>query len=483
MLTSPLLQPAQGYIGNRWHDAHSGTQLEVLNPATGQVIARVPDMGAAETRAAVAAARAALAVRPSLEQRRDWLQGIHDALLREKRELARILTHEHGKPLAEAQGEVEYAAGFFAYCAREIQRLAPRVLAEEPKGCRWTVHHRPIGVVGLITPWNFPIGMIAKKLSAALAAGSPSVIKPAQQTPLTMIAFMHLLDTSLELPPGMVNLVMGDAATIGDVLCTHPDVAMISFTGSTGVGRLLIRNTADQVKKLSLELGGNAPFIVFDDADLEQAADQLVANKLRGSGQTCVCANRVFVARSLEPQLARMLAERVERLRVGDGMDPETDLGPLIDEAGFGKVRRHLEDALEQGAQWIAGAMPDSLDPARDLCFPPTVLCGATDAMLCAREETFGPLFALFPFDSEDEVVARANDTEFGLAAYLFTRDGERARRVIEALHFGHCAWNTGTGPTPEAPFGGMKQSGFGQEGGEEGLFEFVVHQTSPEAL
>ena len=481
MLDSPLIEPAEGYLRDRWVPAASGARTEVRNPATGGVIAAVPRMGAEETEDAIDHAVAALAARPSLETRRGWLEKIQEQLLAQAPEIARVLTAEHGKPLAEARAEVEYAAGFFGFCAREIDRLAPRELAEHPKGCSWSVHHRPVGVVGLVTPWNFPIAMIAKKLSAALAAGAPSVIKPASQTPLTMIALFHVLDEHLDLPQGMVNLVIGDAGAIGEVLCTHPDVAMLSFTGSTEIGRKLIRDTADQVKRLALELGGNAPFVVFEDADLDAAADALVANKLRGSGQTCVCANRVYV-QGAERMLAfsQKLTERVDKLRVGDGTDPDTDVGPLIDRAGYEKVRRHLVDALVHGGEMVCGRSPEELDPERDLFFPPTVVRGVTDDALCAREETFGPLFPIFPFTDEDEVVRRANDTEAGLAAYVFTEDPERAVRVIEALRFGHCGWNTGAGPTPEAPFGGMKQSGYGREGGIEGLFDFVEFQTVP---
>lgn len=480
MIESPLLKNLCGYIDGKWVAADSGDTLAVVNPANGKELAQVPAMAEAETERAVAAGLAALARAPDLDERREWLTDIHAALIDEQEEIGRILCLEHGKPWKEAQGEVAYAAGFFKYCADHIELLEPRRLKERPKDCDWTVHFRPIGVVGLITPWNFPIGMIAKKLSASLAAGCPSVIKPASKTPLTMIALFTLLHERVDLPAGMSNLVMGSASKIGDCLCKHPDVPMLSFTGSTEVGQHLIKSTVDQVKKLGLELGGNAPFIVFEDADLDWAADQFIANKFRANGQTCVCANRVFVQRRVMDDFAEKVAERVRKLKVGDGMDDDVDLGPLIDKNGFEKVRRHLADALERGAELVAGKHPDELDPERGLFFPPTVVRGVTLDMACCQEETFGPLVPLAAFSDDDEAIAMANDTDFGLASYVFTKDEARAQRVIAALHFGHAGHNTGTGPTPEAPFGGMRLSGIGREGGEEGLFEYVEAQTVP---
>ncbi|WP_166256958.1 NAD-dependent succinate-semialdehyde dehydrogenase [Marinobacter salicampi] len=480
-MDSPLLKNLNGYIGGRWKDPGEDATFDVYNPATGEVIAKVPSMSEADVNAAVDAGSKALRLTQpySLETRRGWLEGIRDTLLDNKEEVGRILCQEHGKPLKEAKGEVEYAAGFFDYCARHIQALDAHTIAEKPKDCTWTVHYRPIGVVGLITPWNFPIGMIAKKLSAALAAGCPSVIKPASETPLTMIAMFSLIDQHVDMPDGMVNLVMGKASMIGKVLCEHPEVPMLSFTGSTEVGRKLITDTADQVKKLALELGGNAPFIVFEDADLDAAATNLMGNKFRGGGQTCVCANRVFVHEKVADAFGKKLAEKVEAMKVGDGMNEDVDIGPLINKAGFDKVHRHVSDALEKGAELVAGPKPTDLS-GKDLFYPPTVVTGVTRDMACFREETFGPLVPMALFRDDDEVIAAGNDTEFGLAAYLFTADPERAQRVAAALRFGHVGWNTGTGPTPEAPFGGMKASGIGREGGLEGLFEFVEPQTVP---
>ncbi|MDX1587736.1 MAG: NAD-dependent succinate-semialdehyde dehydrogenase [Oleiphilaceae bacterium] len=482
LIDSPLLKHLQGYIGGHWVAADDGGTFTVDNPATGETIAHVAAMGPRETEKAIAAGQSALRLQEpySIDTRRGWLEAVRDALLSEQKEIGRILCLEHGKPLAEAEGEVAYAAGFFDYCAKNLDRLDSHTIPEKPKGMAWTVHYRPVGVVGLITPWNFPIGMIAKKLSAALAAGCPSVIKPASETPLTMIAAFQAMHDKAGLPAGMVNLVTGPPAPIGDVLCDHPDVPMISFTGSTGIGEHLVRATAHRVKKLSLELGGNAPFIVFDDADLDSALENLMANKFRGGGQTCVCTNRLYVQSGVAETFASKLAGRVSALKVGDGMAEGTEIGPLINQAGFDKVRRHVQDALDQGGTLLAGPDPKELPASGSLFYPPTLVGQVTPGMLCCREETFGPFIPLSVFESEEEVIARSNDTEFGLAAYVFTGDEQRAARTISALRFGHVGWNSGSGPTPEAPFGGMKASGVGREGGTEGLFEFVEPQTVP---
>lgn len=480
MIESPLLKNLNGYIDGKWVSADSGDTLPVHNPANGELLAEVASMGEAETRRAITAAHAALTNQTTLEQREAWLHGIADALQKHKKEIGRILTHEHGKPWKEAQGEVEYAAGFFRYCGDHVHELKPRRLQERPKDCDWTVYYRPAGVSALLTPWNFPIGMIAKKLSAAIAGGSPSVTKPSSKTPLTMIALFHLLDSEVKLPQGFVNLVMGPAGTIGDTVCNDDRVQVVSFTGSTGVGKQLIEKTADQVKRLTLELGGNAPYIVFEDADLDLAADNLIANKFRGGGQTCVCANRVLVHADIADEFAGKLAERVKKMKVGDGMQDGIDMGPLIDRNGYEKVRRHIRDALDKGAKLVHGDDPGELENDWGGFHPPTIVSGVTREMAVAREETFGPLVPLMIFKSVEDAINIANDTEFGLASYVFTRDESRAEYVIASLHFGHAGWNTGTGPTPEAPFGGMLESGYGREGGLEGLFDFIEPQTVP---
>ncbi|MBK1733870.1 NAD-dependent succinate-semialdehyde dehydrogenase [Halorhodospira abdelmalekii] len=482
-LNSPLLPEVKGYIDGAWQGADDATTFQVTNPATGEVLAEVPAMGPAETTRAAAAAAAALEHESDLATRRRWLEAIAAALEQHREEIGRILTLEHGKPHAEGSGEALYAAGFFAYAARHIEALAPRTLEEQPRDCSWTIYQRPAGAVALVTPWNFPIGMIAKKLSASLAAGAPAVIKPSAKTPLTLIALLTLLDRELDLPSGMVNLVTGAAGPIGDALLSDPHIRVISFTGSTGIGQALIRGSADGVKRLALELGGNAPFIVFADADLEHAAEQLIANKFRGGGQTCVCANRILVEASVMEPFAERVAERARQLTVGNGMEPGVDIGPLIDRSGYDKVRRHYLDAIERGAVSVLGDDPGALERDYGAYFPPTVIRGVTPQMACWQEETFGPLVPMTAFSDESQALTLANDTEFGLAAYLFTADGARAERFIPRLQFPHVGYNTGSGPTPEAPFGGMKHSGFGREGGLEGLFEFIETQTVPTAL
>jgi succinate-semialdehyde dehydrogenase/glutarate-semialdehyde dehydrogenase len=477
MIASPLLAKMQGFIGGRWLDADSRSTLPVLNPATGEHLADVPDMGEHETRNAIEAGVRALCSQASADERQHWLKSLAQALLDNKQELARIITLEHGKPLKEAVAEVEYAAGFFSYFAEQICHIQPRTLPNRIRNCTWEVHHRPAGVAGLIVPWNFPLAMLAKKLAPALAAGCSVVAKPARLTPLSSIAFWKIAE-EVQLPVGVLNLVIGQANPIGNTLCAHPDVRVISFTGSTEVGQQLSLNTAPHIKRLALELGGNAPFLVFEDADVDAAADALVANKFRSAGQTCVCTNRVYVHRAVEAQFTEAVAARTRILRVGNGLDPETDIGPLINRAGFDKVAEHVRDALAREAIRLVGYDPPR--PTEDWgCFyPPTVLSSVHPESLVCREETFGPLVAICTFTEEAEVLEAANGTPLGLAAYVCSRDLRRIERIIPQLKVGHVGVNTGTGPTPDAPFGGMKHSGFGREGGLEGLLEFCEPQT-----
>jgi len=479
MMKSPLLTTTHGYIDGKWCPADSERTMPVINPATGETIAIVPVMGRAETSRAIDAAARTLATPASIEQRQKWLSCLADLISEHREELGRIITHEHGKPWKEAQGEADYAASFFRYYAAAVDHLKPKPLTERPRGLNWTTYYRPAGVAALITPWNFPLAMLAKKFSAALAADCCCVIKPSSKTPLSMVALFSLID-QIGLPPGKVNLVLGPAGEISDVLCEHPAVRIISFTGSTPVGKKLMADTAPHLKRLALELGGNAPFIVFDDADVDRAVDQLMSNKFRGSGQTCVCANRLYVQRGIADAFAEKLAARVNALKVGNGMDEDVTMGPLIDRKAFDKVKRHVDDAISLGAQRIAGAEPVEPKPNQGSFFPPTVLRGVTAKMECVNDETFGPLAPIIEFDNEEEVIAAANNTEYGLAAYIFTANDERAARVIQRLTFGHVGHNTGSGPTAEAPFGGMKHSGFGREGGLEGMHDFVETQTVP---
>jgi succinate-semialdehyde dehydrogenase/glutarate-semialdehyde dehydrogenase len=479
MLQSPLLKLTQGYINGKWCAADAASIMPVINPATGETIAMVPAMGRGETTRAVEAAVRALATPAAIELRSRWLRDLADLITQHRAELGRIITHEHGKPLAEATGEADYAASFFRFYSGCVDHLKPKQLTERPRNHIWTVYYRPAGVAALITPWNFPLAMLAKKFSAALAADCCCVIKPSSKTPLSMVALFSLIE-QIGLPAGKANLVLGPAGEISDVLCEHPAVRVISFTGSTSVGKKLIADTAPHVKRLALELGGNAPFIVFGDADMDRAVDQLMANKFRGAGQTCVCANRVYVQKSIADLFAAKLAARVSALKVGNGMEEGITMGPLIDRKAYDKVKRHVDDAIARGARRLAGVAP--IEPKSNVgnFFPPTVLRGVTAEMECVNDETFGPVAPIIEFELEEEVIAAANRTEYGLAAYVFTGDDDRAARVIPRLSFGHVGYNTGSGPTAEAPFGGMKHSGFGREGGLEGLHDFIETQTVP---
>ena len=478
-MNSRLLPTLAGYWDGAFRPLDGLSTFDVLDPATRATLATLPSYDATHTTLAVDAAVRALAETPSLAQRRAWLLAIERGLLDNVTELGRIITAENGKPVSEAEGEVRYSAGFFADAATHLPHLESRDLPITAKQHRWRLHHRPAGVAGLITPWNFPLGMLAKKLSGAIAAGCPSVIKPSELTPLTCIAWFTLLH-ELGLPKGFVNLVFGDAPAIGQVLCERMEIRVISFTGSTGVGRLLATQSAPSLKRMSLELGGNAPFVVFDDADLEKAVDHLMANKFRNAGQTCVCANRILVQEGAFDDFVSLAADRVQALVVGPGSNENTEVGPLIDERARAKVASIVQDALEQGAVAVVGG---SSAPGEGAFFQPTVLTGVGASMRCSQEELFGPVVAIERFTTEDHGVERANDTEYGLAAYVFSADAARLERVASRLHFGHVGLNTGTGPTPEAPFGGMQQSGLGREGGLEGILEFVELQTCPSPL
>lgn len=482
MIESSYLEELSGYINGHWLSADSGATFAVSNPATGQTLAEIPYMGAAETQRAINAAESSQLDVPGEDVRQSWLRDIAEVLRAEKDEIGRILCMEHGKPLPEACDEVEYAASFFDYYADIMtDALAPEVMPDQVKGCKWTVYKRSIGVTGLITPWNFPIGMIAKKLAPALAAGCPVVVKPASETPLTMIALFKLMADRLDIPAGMINLVMGSSSAIGTELMTSPIVHLVSFTGSTEVGQLLLEQSKNQVKRLGLELGGNAPFIVLDDADLDAAADHLIANKFRGGGQTCVCANRVYVQSAVYSAFAEKVVARAQALKVGDGMTSGVNVGPLINAAGFDKVKAHVTDALQNGAQLVQGPKPETMEAEKSLLYSPTVLTDVTQAMLCCQEETFGPLVPLVRFETDEEALTLGNQSEFGLAAYVFSADAIRADRLIRHLHYGHCGYNTGTGPAAHTPFGGMLKSGIGYEGGYAGLMEYIELQSVPD--
>ncbi|QOK93210.1 NAD-dependent succinate-semialdehyde dehydrogenase [Ralstonia pseudosolanacearum] len=474
-LNDPALWRTQAFLAGAWADADDGGTRDVTDPATGRVIGTVPAMGAAETRRAIEAAQTAQRAwrKVTARERAKILRKLADLMLEHQQDLARILTAEQGKPLPEATGEIAYAASFIEWFAEEARRVYGDTIPAPQGDRRIVVNKEPIGVTAAITPWNFPIAMMTRKVGPALAAGCAMVVKPALETPYSALAFAELAARA-GVPAGLLSIVTGDAQGIGGELTANPVVRKLSFTGSTAVGRLLMRQCADDVKKLSLELGGNAPFIVFDDADLDAAVEGAMVAKYRNAGQTCVCANRFYVQRGIYDAFAARLSEAVRALRVGNGTEPGVQQGPLIHQRAMDKVRAHVDDAVARGARVLVGGKPHALSAQGGAFFEPTVIVDARPGMLVAHEETFGPLAALIPFDTEDEAVAAANDTEFGLAAYFYTRDLGRAWRVSEALESGMVGVNTGLISTAEAPFGGVKQSGLGREGSKYGIDEYL---------
>jgi len=465
----------QGFIDGQWVAAVSGRLFSVTNPASGDVIAQVANMGGEDAMAAVAAAHAALpAWRATTSKERSIrLKRWNELILAHADALAQLMTAEQGKPLAEAKGEVIYGASFVEWFAEEAKRVYGDVIPSPMAGRKLFVFKEPIGVAAAITPWNFPLAMITRKCAPAIAAGCTVIVKPAEATPLTALALADLA-AQAGFPPGVFNVIVGDAAAapeIGKVLCEDTRVRKVSFTGSTEVGRILLRQSADTVKKLSLELGGNAPFIVFDDADLDAAVEGAMASKYRNAGQTCVCANRLYVQEGIYEAFAAKLAEKVAGLRVGPGTQSGVQIGPLIEPAALEKVKSHVADALSGGAKLLVGGKPHALG---GLFFEPTVMTEVTPHMLVSREETFGPVAPLFRFKTEEDVIAMANHTEFGLAAYFYSRDIGRVFRVAEALEAGMVAVNTGNFSNEVAPFGGVKQSGLGREGSKYGIDEYL---------
>ncbi len=471
-LDDPSLLRQQCYVNGEWQDAPSGATLAVTNPATGKTIGTVPAFDAAATERAVAAAHAAFPAwaAKTAKERAALLRRWHDLILENVADLARLMTAEQGKPLAESKGEIAYAASFVEWFAEEGKRVYGDVIPGHQPDKRILVLRQPVGVVAAITPWNFPAAMITRKVAPALAAGCTAVCKPATQTPLSAFALAELAHRA-GIPAGVFNVVTGPAREIGGVLTGDVRVRKLSFTGSTEIGKLLMAQCAKTMKKVSLELGGNAPFIVFDDADLDAAVAGAIASKYRNTGQTCVCANRLLVQKGVYEAFTAKLVEAVKKLRVGDGLAGDTEQGPLIDAAALKKVEEHIADATAKGAKIAAGGRRHALGGT---FFEPTVLTGVTPAMMVAREETFGPVAACFIFSSEQEAIAMANDTEFGLAAYLYTRDLARSWRVSEALEYGIVGLNTGLISTEVAPFGGVKESGIGREGSKYGILEYT---------
>src|SRR3954470_17811569 len=462
----------RAYFDGAWAEADAKGRFDVDNPADGTVIGSVPNMGTAEARRAIQAAEAALPAWRAMtaKERSRILRKWYDLILANVEDLAYILTTEMGKPLAEAKGEILYGASFVEWFAEEAKRVYGDVIPTPSNDRRIIVIKQPIGVVAAITPWNFPNAMITRKVAPGLAVGCTFVLKPAEQTPFSALALAELAERA-GMPKGVLNIVTGDPVAIGQELCANPVVRKITFTGSTEVGRILMRQSADTVKKMSLELGGNAPFIVFDDADLDAAADGALASKYRNAGQTCVCANRIYVQDSVYDAFAAKLTEKVKGFKVGAGTEPGVVIGPLIDEQGLKKVETHVADAVEKGARVVLGGKKHERG---GLFFQPTVLTNVTPQMLVSHEETFGPVAPLIRFKTEDEVIGLANDSEFGLAGYFYSRDVGRIWRVAEAMETGMVGVNAGIISTEVAPFGGVKQSGLGREGSQYGIEEYL---------
>lgn len=459
------------FVGGEW--IGSDRTIEVTNPATGVLVGRVPRLGSKETREAILAAEAAWPAwrARTAKERSQILKRWFDLIMQNQEDLARIMTAEQGKPLAEARGEIAYAASFIEWFAEEAKRVYGETIPAPLSSQRIVVTKEPIGVCAAITPWNFPAAMITRKAAPALAAGCTMVLKPASQTPLTALALAALAERA-GIPAGVFSVVTGSAGDIGTELATHPSVRKLTFTGSTEVGRSLMAQTAATVKKVSMELGGNAPFIVFEDADLDAAVEGALISKYRNAGQTCVCANRLYVQDKVYDAFASKLAAAVQTMTVGDGSQEGVRIGPLIDQKAVAKVEDHIADAVSKGARILTGGRRHSLGHS---FFEPTLLVGVTQNMAVAREETFGPLAPLFRFESEDDVVAMANDTEFGLASYFYARDLGRVWRVAERLEYGMVGVNTGLISNEVAPFGGIKQSGVGREGSHYGIEDYLV--------
>lgn len=471
METLPDILIAKPFIGGLWRDAEQ--YFSVTNPATGRVLAEIPDLGAEEAREAIAAAEAALPgwKRRTAKERARLLSAWFEAIMAHQEDLARLITLEQGKPLAESRGEIAYGASFVEFYAEEAKRVAGETLASHGVDKRILVFREPIGVVAAVTPWNFPLAMITRKCAPALAAGCTVVIKPAEATPLTALALVRLAELA-GFPAGVLNVVTASQpAAVGEVLTTDPRVRKFSFTGSTEVGKKLLAQCASTVKKASMELGGNAPFIVFDDADLDAAVEGAIASKYRNSGQTCVCTNRFLVQSAVYEQFIEKLVTRVRQLKVGNGLDAGVVQGPLINQAAVDKVEAHIADALDKGGRLMCGGKAHALGGT---FFEPSVIADATDDMRVANEEIFGPLAPIFRFETDEQAIAMANATNSGLASYFYATDYRRIWHVMEGLEYGMVAVNEGILSTELAPFGGVKESGLGREGSRHGLDEFT---------
>ncbi|KFH70588.1 succinate-semialdehyde dehydrogenase (NADP+) [Podila verticillata NRRL 6337] len=480
-LNDPSLLISGGFIDNEFIPAKSGKEFPVYDPANGSQISSFPDMDVDETERAIQAAKKALPEwsQMTAKERSAILRNWYNLILENEQDLAKILTWENGKPLAEALGEIRYGASFFEWFAEEAKRLYGEVIPSPSREQRMIAMRQPLGVVGIITPWNFPNAMLTRKFGAALAVGCTVVAKPASETPLSCSALVEL-GKRAGLPKGVVGIVttLTHTKAIGKHLCESLDVAGISFTGSTAVGKVLLKQSADTVKKVSLELGGNAAFIVFEDADLDKAVDAAVLAKFRASGQTCICVNRFFVHSSIVDKFSQRLQERVRQFKIGSGFDAANTHGPLINQGAVDKVRSHVQDAVKHGAKLFAGGDEgNSITSTVGYFYPPTVLTGMTASMRMASEETFGPVAGVYSFDTEEEVLQAANNTRFGLAGYFFSQDVSRCWRVAEKLQVGMVGVNTGAISSEVAPFGGVKESGLGREGARQGLDEYTQYK------
>jgi succinate-semialdehyde dehydrogenase/glutarate-semialdehyde dehydrogenase len=471
-LTDSKLFRQSNYVDGAWIDARSGGTINVDNPATGEIVGTVPKCGAVETRAAIEAADRALPAwrKKTAKERAAVVRRWYELMIEHQEDLARLMTIEQGKPLTESKGEVIYAASFLEWFAEEAKRVYGDTIPGHQADKRIVVIKQPIGVVACITPWNFPLAMVTRKAGPALAAGCTVVLKPASQTPFSALALAELAERA-GVPKGVLNVVTGSASEIGGEMTSNPTVRKLSFTGSTEVGKLLMEQCSKTVKKVSLELGGNAPFIVFDDADIDAAVEGAMESKYRNTGQTCVCVNRIYVQDAVYDAFAEKLSAAVRKLSPMNGLEPGANQGPLIDDTAVLKVEEHIEDATKKGAKIVVGGKRHARGGR---FFEPTVLVNVTPSMMVAREETFGPVAPLFRFTTEDEAITMANDTEFGLAAYFYGRDIGRVWRVAEALESGMVGINTGLISTEVAPFGGVKESGLGREGSKYGIEEFL---------
>ncbi|WP_405196595.1 NAD-dependent succinate-semialdehyde dehydrogenase [Virgibacillus necropolis] len=460
------------YINGKWVGKEL-EQIDVVNPATNEVMATVPKGGEKEAKKAVDAAHDVFKEwsHKTAEERSDLLLKWHQLINEEKETIGKIMTEEQGKPLKEAIGEVNYANGFISWYAEEAKRVYGETIPASHPNKRIFVNKQPVGVVAAITPWNFPAAMITRKVGPALAAGCTVVIKPATQTPLTAFKLVELAEKA-GFPKGVINIITGSSSEIGKTWSDDERVRKVTFTGSTEVGKLLMRDAADTVKKVSLELGGHAPFITMEDADLDKAVAGVLASKFRNAGQTCICTNRVYVHHSIEQTFSEKLTAAVANLQIGNGLEEGTDIGPLIDKAAIEKVEEHVKDAVDKGAQVTYGGSRHG--SKQGYYFEPTIVTNVNDDMLCMNEETFGPLVPITSFENEQEVIIRANNTPFGLAAYVFTENIGKAIRISEELEYGIVGLNDGAPSTPQAPFGGFKESGLGREGGHHGIEEFL---------